>query len=256
MRVNVSYLSHYGKIRRNNEDSLLVHDEIFSEVNMEAPGIKSLESDRLLLAVADGMGGESKGELASRTVLEVLRENLSLFNHRRYFSKLLSHAKNQLNQIVKKDKGSLGLGTTLSGLYLLENRGIVFSCGDSRVYRINNSSIEKLTTDHSLVQGLYDSGYIREEEMRTHPQKNIITSAISGDMTNTKPLVFYEEIMIQKGSKFLICTDGLWESMSSIEMYECITRENMIDKVLSLKDISLKNSGRDNISIVYLEVVE
>lgn len=256
MKVNISYLSHYGTIRRNNEDSLLVHDKILSEVNMECPEVRTIETDKLVLAVADGMGGEKKGELASRTVLEVLRENLTLFKHKKYFAKLLGHAKTRLNHIVKADMDSLGLGTTLSGMFLSQNRAIIFNCGDSRVYQVNGSALKKLTTDHSIVQNLVDSGFIMEEEMRTHPQKNIITSAISGDMTNNKPLIFYKEIVLEKGSKFLICTDGLWESLSQPEMYQCISRENIIDKVQSLKENSLKNSGRDNISIVYLEIID
>ncbi|MCB1156768.1 MAG: serine/threonine-protein phosphatase [Leptospiraceae bacterium] len=256
MKIQVSYLSHFGKVRKNNEDSLLVQDELISEANMEEPITKVLESDKLLLAVADGMGGHTKGEVASRKVLEILKDNSGKLDQKKQVQKTFNDARMVLNDIVKEDKKSLGLGTTVSGMFISPEKATIFSCGDSRVYRLNGNHLEKLTIDHSLVQGLYESGIIAEEEMRTHPQKNIITSSISGDMTNNKPLLSYREIIPQKGNVFLICTDGLWESMTALELYDCVTKEGISEKISSLKNKSLRNYGRDNISIIYVEILE
>jgi PPM family protein phosphatase len=256
MKINVSYISHFGKIRKNNEDSILVNDLIISETNMDAPEKQLCEAENLTLAVADGMGGHSKGEIASRMVLEILKEHYKKFRAKRHVFRFFSTAKNMLDEVAKNDKKSLGLGTTLSGISLRKKKGIIFSCGDSRVYKITAGGIEKLTTDHSLVQQLFEKGIIQEEDMRTHPQKNIITASISGDMRSDKPTVFYKEVSIQIGDRFLLCTDGLWESLSPDEMLDCLNQKSVDTIAEALKEKSLTLCGKDNISLIYLEVLE
>jgi PPM family protein phosphatase len=256
MKINLSYISHFGKIRKNNEDSILVHDRIISETNMELSEKAFFEIDSLTLAVADGMGGHSKGEVASRKVLEVLKDSSCKLKAKKYVHKFIKMAKDSLNDIAKKDKKSLGLGTTLSGLHIDKNKARLFSCGDSRIYKIFTDEIQQLTRDHSLVQKLYEQGIIQEEDMRTHPQKNIITSSISGDMGKEKPEIYYQEVQVAPGDKFLLCTDGLWESLTDEEMMDCLSKDSADEIATSLKQKSLDKYGRDNISLIYLEVLD
>ena len=161
MIIKASYITNYGNFRIKNEDSLLVQDEIVYEKNMEEPENKILESKKVILCVADGMGGHLGGELASRSVLSFVRDNFMKIYNARTIKKILLKSKNILNTIASETR-SYGLGTTVSGMLLKDKKGIIFNCGDSRVYRVQKMYLERLTIDHSVVQAMYNSGLIDE----------------------------------------------------------------------------------------------
>ena len=249
MIIKASYITNYGNFRIKNEDSLLVQDEIVYEKNMEEPENKILESKKVILCVADGMGGHLGGELASRSVLSFVRDNFMKIYNARTIKKILLKSKNILNTIASETR-SYGLGTTVSGMLLKDKKGIIFNCGDSRVYRVQK-------IDHSVVQAMYNSGLIDEEEMRTHPNKNLLTSAIIGDYSQNHPVIAMKEISIKEGDQFFICTDGLWESMSVEELTELFfSCENQDERALKLNQLSLHNGGKDNITMILFEILE
>lgn len=256
MKLYTAFISHYGNVRSTNEDSILIDHSVYSEENMKIPTQRTIEQSNVIFAVADGMGGHAKGEVASKKVLEVLRDNIEEFKNLKYIMTTLMKAKKALNEVVKQDLASFGLGTTVSGIFFKKHRGLLFSCGDSRIYKIEGSKIQKITIDHSLVQHLYDTGVIEEDEMRLHPQKNIITSAITGDLSMERPTMFLKEIPIEVGDKFLICTDGLWESLDNHEILDCINGSTSISSIQNLITRSLTNYGKDNISVIYVEILD
>lgn len=256
MIVKASYLTHFGNLRKTNEDAILLHEFLVGEKNMVEPGYMVFQDDSLTFCVADGMGGHVNGELASETVLTYVKDNLSQFQNKRNIQKAIHSSKLFLNQVAISEN-AYGLGTTLSGISLLKNKGILFNCGDSRVYRIQDGSVEKLTIDHSVVQALYNSGLLDEEGMRTHPHKNILTSAIIGDLNTDKPDIFMKEINVKIGTQILLCTDGLWESLITDELISCLEGESGIEDTASkLMHFSLKKGGRDNISFILLQIVD
>ena len=256
MIIKASYITNYGNFRIKNEDSLLVQDEIVYEKNMEEPENKILESKKVILCVADGMGGHLGGELASRSVLSFVRDNFMKIYNARTIKKILLKSKNILNTIASETR-SYGLGTTGCGMRLKDKKGIIFNCGDSRVYRVQKMYLERLTIDHSVVQAMYNSGLIDEEEMRTHPNKNLLTSAIIGDYSQNHPVIAMKEIAIKEGDQFFICTDGLWESMSVEELTELFfSCENQDERALKLNQLSLHNGGKDNITMILFEILE
>jgi PPM family protein phosphatase len=256
MKVKVSFLTNFGNHRAKNEDSLLVQHEVIYQSQMFQPETRIIHSDISIFSVADGMGGHLGGELASRTVLFYLKDHFPKFKYIRHIKKALHQSKRMLNQIAIETK-TFGLGTTVSGIFFKKNKAILFNSGDSRIYKVEGSNILRLTNDHSVVQSMFNRGLIDEEEMRTHPNKNLLTSAIIGDCTNQFPLIYFHEIKIKKGDEFFLCTDGLWESMSKVELEGIFFHsKEMPKRAFQLNEFSLLNGGRDNITLILLEVLE
>lgn len=256
MKLSVAYLSHFGNIREKNEDSILIQNKIHSKKHQEKSDTLVLEEKNMFFVVADGMGGHAKGEIASKTVLEILKSNAEKIYNYDSLDNVISLAKKKLDDIAQKDPDSYSLGTTIAGMLFREEQTILFSSGDSRIYRINNNKPERLTKDHSLVQYLVDTGIITEEQMNYHPQKNIITSAIIGDLQDEKPSIYYRELDIKTGDMFLLCTDGAWESLTSEELIDCLQADSISKKVNHLLERILEVGGSDNVSIIIVEVLE
>ncbi len=254
MVVNACYVSNTGRVRRNNEDSILVNELLISADEMERAECVRTEGEKLTYVVADGMGGHQKGEVASGTVLSIFKEKKGLIDKEKIMD-VMRLAKESLNKIAETDRDSLGLGTTISGMSLTDGNSFVFNCGDSRVYRLKNEAIERITRDDSLVQELVDAGIITEDEMRIHPQKNIITSAVTGDLRGDLPAFSVGEIKVKKGERFLLCTDGVWESMSHSEMEGCLSGKDLKDAVNRLAEKTMESGARDNFSIIALEIL-
>jgi protein phosphatase len=256
MIVKVSYLTNFGNYRKTNEDGVLLHDFLVKEKNMFEPGYMVFQDEHLVFCVADGMGGHVNGELASESVLNFIKENLNEFQNKKNILKTIHASKLFLNHIAVSEN-AYGLGTTLSGISLLKKKGIIFNSGDSRIYKIQNGVVEKLTVDHSLVQALYNSGFIDEEGMRTHPHKNILTSAIIGDLNTEKPHVFLKEINLSIGMQILLCTDGLWESLLTEELVSCLENSAPIEDIaIELIELALEKGGKDNISFILLQIID
>jgi serine/threonine protein phosphatase PrpC len=253
MVLTVCYFSNIGKVRKNNEDSLLMNDFLLSESSMRFVECVVPEGDKFIVAVADGMGGHMKGEVASRKVLEVFRDKYRAVDDAEGIRDIFKSAKEELNRIAEADRNSFGLGTTVSGMLFIEGKALIFHCGDSRVYRVTGGRIEKMTVDHSVVQDLVNSGFITEEEMRTHPRKNIITSSIMGDLRTGLPELSIQEIALGDGGRFFLCTDGVWESMSGAEMEACFVPKDMSAEADCLRGKAL-GPGHDNLTMILADV--
>jgi len=252
VEITACYISNTGKVRKINEDSMLLNDLLVCRANMDVVACAKHSGDKQIYAVADGMGGHQKGETASKTVLDVLQKQYMSAADAGDVSDIIVSAKKELNRVAAEDRSTFGLGTTVTGLFLTDGRAFVFNCGDSRVYRVEGGALRRLTRDHSLVQDLVDSGVITEDEMRSHPQKNIVTSAITGDLREALPEIDVEEIEGLNGSTFLLCSDGLWESMRKENMEACLPLSG--DPAQCLFDRAMESGGRDNISVILLKV--
>jgi serine/threonine protein phosphatase PrpC len=252
LRTEASYISNIGRVRKSNEDSLLLNGLLLSGGNMEKTGRVASSAPIQIYAVADGMGGHQKGEVASRTVLEVLGDKYLTIRDTQDLTDSILSAKAALNWLVERDRDSLGMGTTVTGLLVSEGKCFLFHCGDSRLYHLADRSLEKLTRDHSLVQLLFDEGVITEDEMRSHPQKNILNSALMGDLQSTLPEVEVYEIDCSGRATFLLCSDGLWESVGRNDMEDCFLAHK--DEVACLFDKAMSSGARDNISVIVLKI--
>ncbi len=251
MRVEVGYITNIGRVRYRNEDAILTATKVFSETSMDQPICEVLEVEgTVLFAVADGMGGHPCGDRASGLVLEFLKDSQPESSDQ--VRDLLLRSKEVLDRHVMNFSECFGMGTAVAGVFLSERRAIVFNVGDCRVYRGREGRLERLTRDHTVVQELFERGEIGEEEMRFHPERNILTSAIMGGYPE-EPKVYVREEEVKKGDLFLVCSDGLWDELSREVMEECVSK-GIREGSRCLFETAY-SGGSDNISFILLKVL-
>jgi len=243
MQYNISFvgLSNVGLVRQNNEDHWAY-----------------LESERLFI-LADGMGGHKGGEVASHEAAEYL----AVFFKRIYSEsdKTLKGVMNALsesicamNRIIYRMSRQFtelrGMGTTLCSVHI-HSDGIVYAhVGDSRIYRLRNQKLERLTQDHSLLRELIELGQLSEQQEDGFPYKNILTKAI-GTESSIVPSVRIDTIEID--DRILLCTDGLTDMLSDSEILAILLTKDE-NQAEALIDKALERGGRDNITIVLISI--
>ncbi|GAA4164782.1 protein phosphatase 2C domain-containing protein [Gryllotalpicola daejeonensis] len=237
-RITLSWsaASDRGHRRAVNEDSVLARAPIF--------------------AVADGMGGHEAGDFASSAVIKRLSEQLG----RRFIdppeiSDALRAAVGDMSEGVGVT--DLGTGTTVTGIALTLRDGepywLVFNIGDSRVYQLESGVLEQLTVDHSIVQQLLDRGLITPAEAEVHPHANVITRAVG---FNEDPVPDFWLIPIVAGSRLLVCSDGLTKELTEHGIRHFLSiGTSAADTSRRLMDAALGNGGRDNVSVVVVDVL-
>ena len=222
---------------------------------------KATENDRLFL-LCDGMGGHEHGEVASRSICKSL--SLFLLQHAvasggledKLLSDALAFAYEELDKLAIAGD-TRQMGTTLTLLYFHSNGCTAAHIGDSRIYHLRPSSHTILykSRDHSLVYDLYQAGELTYEEMKTFPQKNVITRAmIAGDKNHPRPDVIHISD-IQPGDYFYICSDGMLEQMEDEELLD-IFAANVCDEEKRQMLISETSDNKDNHSAYIVHIKE
>ncbi|MHC1685587.1 MAG: PP2C family serine/threonine-protein phosphatase [Clostridiaceae bacterium] len=207
--------------------------------------------------VADGLGGHGSGEVASRTavnsILESFKEKVyALENAENY----LKEAQDELIRIQNSNIKYKAMRTTLNLLLIEENEALWAHIGDSRLYYFKDNIMKLRTKDHSVPQMLANAGEISEKEIRFHEDRNRLLRAL-GDPDSFKPQIG-NLTEIDKGDKFLICTDGFWEYVYEDEMEQALKLSNSPDEWLDLMGkilISHKNQDNDNYTAVAVFIV-
>ncbi len=247
MKLRLAYLTNRGKLRSRNEDALLVKEKILSGISMDKPEFMDIESDELLLAVADGMGGMPCGDRASRMALDLLKR---LWNEYEVPG-LLKEITDRMNDYVAEHPECFGMGTALAGLFLGKERAIAFNVGDCRVYRYR-TTLQLLTRDHTEAYELLEKGVIDEEELRFHHLRNLLTSALMGGY-RIDLKVHIKEIKVSEGDMFLLCSDGLWDELSVNQMEECLSLGVDYGSLCLFEKAYV--GGKDNISFILAKVL-
>lgn len=244
-----SCISHIGKVRKNNED--YCKGEII-ESEFGSIGI---------FALADGMGGHNKGEVASQLAVEniicFLKENLLQSKNIKidYVDDIIKQAYNNVNSIIHnksiEEIECEGMGTTLTTAIIYKDSLYVANVGDSRCYLMNNTELKRITTDHSIVAELIKAKIITEKEAKTHPRRNHITRAMG---TDEMVIVDIFKHKLEVGDKILLASDGLTGFVDDDEIKRIIEKKENIE-ILSEELINIANeiSGRDNISVILIE---
>ncbi|PPF83379.1 serine/threonine-protein phosphatase [Subtercola sp. Z020] len=228
-------LTDVGRKRKVNEDSVAAVPPIF--------------------AVADGMGGHAAGEVASAAVVNRLGAVQGAeFTTGDVIDGALSLALEDID--VVGDANVLGTGTTVTGVALTlvddEPKWAVFNIGDSRVYQFLNGALERLTVDHSVVQELVDAGLITAEQAETHPDSNIITRAVG---FHEKPVPDYSVLDIVDGQRLLVCSDGLTKELTDHGIAHYLQQLSTAEEAATgLVDAALTNGGRDNVTVLVIDV--
>lgn len=210
-----------------------------------------------LLIVADGMGGHAAGDLASRVCVEAAVSSIEGSGQTETIP-ILAEAVQKANRAVLKKAAEkpeyAGMGTTIVAAVIDGNTLYVANVGDSRLYLIDDDRIDQITLDHSLVAEMVRSGRISPEQMRNHPEKNIITRAVGGE-ENVE--VDFFDVGLHKGDVVLLCSDGLTNMVEDEQIFRIVRREKTL-RDAGQKLISAANSagGRDNISVVLARLTD
>ncbi len=239
--MHVAGLTNKGLERPRNEDSCFV----------------KTDSDNALLAVADGMGGHRAGNVASDLAIAIAEHfwagfdrssPLSAEKARSMVRSLVLEANEQVMAEADNISERRGMGTTFTVGLVCGNRLTIGHIGDSRAYLINDGQIKLLTRDHSLVEQLIDSGQVKPEEAKSHPQRHILTRALG---IGPDPQVDIEDLEIEPGSALLFCTDGLTNMVGDEEILAAASKQSD-PQLLAEALIELANSrgGFDNITVV------
>ncbi len=243
------FASDIGKRRKLDEDAVLVIEA--------SSAYKGTARKRVLLLVADGVGGHSKGDVASnraaffvgQRVYPALVEAQPMRkqDYQKLFQEAIARANADLLDFAAKNQESQGMGTTIAMAVLDATDLYVANIGDSRVYLITPNSITQVTKDHSYVQELVDKGELTPEAARDHPKRNVITRAV-GFYGVVNPDFF--ALKVKANDQVLVCCDGLPVHVSDDEIAG-IVRESVDPQEACRKLIALANSrgGSDNISV-------
>ncbi len=239
----ISAKTDVGAFRDNNQDAFLTG----TFVNGDSWAI-----------VCDGMGGVSGGQIASKLCVEKaaavikkgFRNRMSVKSVKNLLESAISAANAVVFEESLKDRELQGMGTTIVAAVIVGSIAVIAYVGDSRAYIVNDT-VTRITTDHSLVQLMIDSGRITPEEAKTHPDRNIITRAVGIENFVDADI---EIVDISPDDKLLLCTDGLSgvvedsDILEIIREYHEVSAEKLIEK-------AIENGSRDNITAVIVDSV-
>lgn len=229
--------SHKGMIREGNEDS-----------GYAGPR---------LLAIADGMGGQAAGEVASSEVISnlvTLDDDVPGSDILTSLGVAVQRANDQLRAMVEEDPQLEGMGTTLTALLWTGQRLGLVHVGDSRAYLLRDGVLTQITQDHTWVQRLVDEGRITEEEATTHPQRSLLMRAL-GSAEHVEPDLSIREV--RAGDRYLICSDGLSAVVSHQTIEETLASyQGPQETVQELIQLALRGGGPDNITVIVADVLD
>lgn len=235
-------LTDVGRVRAHNEDAC------------------GADPDTGTYVVCDGMGGAAGGEVASReaaTVFLTQVRQMHLADEEDGIVDAIRAANRTVYEISVREPRLRGMGTTLVALHALAERGsvCVAHVGDSRCYRVREGAIERLTTDHSMVEEQVRSGSITEAQARRSHLRNVITRVV-GVYGSVEPEV--AEHLCRPGDLFLLCSDGLNRDMADVDLLSIVERhrESLDHTARVLIDTANLLGGGDNITVLLLEVLE
>lgn len=238
-----------GAIRPNNEDACLINRTVVTRETME-----SNITAPFITAVADGVGGEAAGEVASRLALKLLGG--VRFGKKVDMRSKVMRIHGRLKSYGINHQNSINMQTTLCALAVDEDeRAYAVNVGDSRLYRCRGGVIKQLTTDQSLVQALYEQGKITRDEKKRHAQKNVIFPVLGNIADDPAPQITEIEGGIEKGDLIIICTDGLSDYLTTGEFEEALAQPMRLSRRLKmLVETAKRNGSPDNITVVGISV--
>jgi PPM family protein phosphatase len=233
-RFESAALSHPGAVRPNNEDFVLAGET--------------------LVAVADGVGGNVYGEVASEVVIAAvayLEDRIYRDEPDREVTEAVRYANQRLGEAVQRDPSRRGMATTLTALRLDGESLLVLHVGDSRAYRLRDDEWTRLTRDDSLVQDLVDTGAITPDEATRHPARSVVLQALNGGPV--QPHVHTHDV--RTGDRYLVCSDGLTDYVDEATITGIVAGSaDSPSCCTSLVQAALDVGAPDNVSCVVAEV--
>jgi len=270
--IDFGAITHVGNVRSNNEDAYIIYrsGRYWEKVktSLEAGDLPD-RSDEIGygMAVADGVGGSTAGEVASSMAIRVLVS--LILNAAKWALKLdnpetreveLQDVKERAQAYFQKVDHALlehaeayprlkGMGTTLTGAYSFGDDLFILHIGDTRAYLFRQSNLKRLTHDHTAAQALVDAGAISPEEVSTHRLRHTLTSCLGGE--SAKIQMEIRHLRLMDGDRLLLCSDGLTDMISDPEIAEVMrATEGSAEACPALVNLALQKGGKDNVTVV------
>lgn len=235
MSLRFTALSDVGRVRRDNQDS-----------GYAGPH---------LLAVADGVGGAARGDVASVATIQQVRgldhppDNDAL----EQLAGAVELAHTRIADLVAESPELEGTSTTATVALFDGSQLLVAHIGDSRAYLLHDDELRQLTKDHTFVQSLIDEDRITEDEARVHPHRNIILRAVDG-VHEPEPDVFTVPLAV--GDRVLLCSDGCSGSLTDAELADLLSGDPLDRTPPALVNAALEAGSSDNVTVVVAEVID
>jgi PPM family protein phosphatase len=209
-----------------------------------------------LLAVADGVGGHAAGEVASATIIDALSPLGDSEPGYDLVGRLLEAVVTgnaAIAQRVAEDQRLQGMSTTLTAILFAGDRYCLLNIGDSRTYLLRDGTLEQITRDDSYVQLLVDEGHITQEAAGTHPQRNLVLQALTGEEVMEPAMTVREA---RAGDRFMLCSDGLSDVVGHGTLAAALAEGDPQESVARLVALALENRTRDNVTAIVADVIE
>jgi protein phosphatase len=236
-------VSETGPVRDHNEDSIAF---TFPENNKQ----------NLVAVVADGMGGHNAGEVASEMACDLLL-SYCLENWKQHPPEILLQKAflNVHEKIIEAGKSNVeqkGMGTTASMVIIQQGFCFIGHIGDSRVYLFRNGTLTQLSTDHTLVNEMFESGEITEIERDHHPMKNVLLQAL-GTTPTIQPHIPSNGWAIDKDDRLFLCSDGVYDALSVEDIKNLLSMQSPVFILECLTSVATSRNVSDNFSALLIE---
>jgi serine/threonine protein phosphatase PrpC len=234
---------------------LAMRAAVISETGRRENNEDAVFGSSRLLAVADGVGGEVAGEIASRVAISKLRALTTRPLQRALQDELAAtvvDANTALRSVIERRPQLAGMSTTLTTVVLSDDgHYLVANVGDSRTYLWRDGSLRRLTRDQSFVQALIDRGELTESEARSHPQRSVVLDALDGA---DRPLPSIETVDARDGDRLLLCSDGVSDYVEDADLADALSNLEREAAAAELARLALARGSRDNISAIVADV--
>lgn len=245
-----------GHVRKNNEDNYFVNGQYRFDVDQDETPIATIIDKKVILAaVFDGMGGEENGELASLHAAKTLTK----YDEASFGAITEAYVRQANDKICEEmDAQASGrMGTTLALLQIKNKQLNICNLGDSPIFFYRDGNMEQISVDHNEAQRMIDMGLITKEDYENGDKKYRLTQhlGIYPDEMELSPSVKVD-IELKKKDVILACSDGLTDMVKNAEIQEIIAKNlSLEEKTKQLRDLALERGGKDNITLVLVEVL-
>ena len=256
LSANVCAVTHAGRVRKENEDNYSLNGKLTSDGSLKkGSAFVQKMAEPFHLAVCDGMGGESYGEIASGIAVETMSKRASdIYNSGEDFTFAISNAIDDANNQICAQINERGerMGTTLAAVYAAKGRAICVSIGDTRIYRFSNGLLEQMSFDHTHGQQIVDARQAEQDGINAIPDAKKLTQHLGTfpEESMLKPNISVIDD-IENGDVILLCSDGLTDMLSDNEISAIISSgDNAQDVTGKLIRKALEKGGKDNITVI------
>ena len=225
-----------GKVRKHNEDSMLVRPEAG------------------LWVVADGMGGHSAGDVASQMIVSSLKDMQADGKLNKCINDIEDSLLEVNKRLVAKAQESdqrTTIGSTVVAMLAHGKYCVYIWAGDSRLYRLRNGQIRQMSTDHSQVELYVEKGLISREEALAHPHGNMITRAVGASDALFLDMDIQE---LAHKDRYLLCSDGLTKHIKDLEIQDILGKSTHQETCKTLVNLTLERGAVDNLTVVIIDI--